>query len=236
MAATGWEQFRKRITIVGGRPAEPAPVETEVPAGLENLLRMAAEDDHLRAALLEDRSTTVEACQDLLSDGELAVLRSVPREQLEPMIARLRVPQPERREFLKVAAAALMTLVTGAAAWGADPTPSPRPRPPEPTRGIRPDRPDLVPSPNPSPNQPHPHPAPTGIRPDRPPVDASPRPPGSAASPSPKPEPPRTIRGTTTDRPPGGNKPSPRPPASPPSPSPRPEPPPPTRGIQPDRP
>ena len=129
-----------------------------VPRGIELLVKKASVDPEFKALLLADREAAAAAIELELEPSEAAMLRAVPREQLEAIIAHTTVPEEQRRLFLgKVAAAALAALgLSSVACTGVRPDRVPEPkgiRPDvpddeqgkegddDPTRGIRPDRP-----------------------------------------------------------------------------------------------
>ena len=129
-----------------------------IPRGIEVLVKKAAVDPQFRAALLERRAAAAEQIGLSLDPSEAAMLRAVPREQLEAIIARTTVPEEQRRIFLgKVAAVSLAALgLSSVACMGVRPDRLPDPkgmgpdtageegperRDEDPTRGIRPDRP-----------------------------------------------------------------------------------------------
>ena len=103
------------LTIVGGRPSEDGSGPRGTPRGLEVLLKKASVDAEFRALLLEKRvawpATTI-ALE--LDPAEAAMLDSMPREQLEAIVRRTRVPEEDRRVFLgKVASVMLAALGAG---------------------------------------------------------------------------------------------------------------------------
>jgi acyl carrier protein len=120
-----------------------------IPQGIEILVKKASLDAEFRELLLSERTEAARQIALELTPAEAMMLRAVPREQLEAIIAQVTVPQEHRRAFLgKAAAVMLAALGVGAnravAQEGND----------GPTRGIRPDAP--------------PNMAPGGVRPDRP--------------------------------------------------------------------
>lgn len=106
-----------RTTIVGGQPPGNARDLPPVPAGLEDLLSMAATSGEFAAALLRDRSRAAEAAGVSLTPAETAILGAVGEASLTQMIARVgsALPQVDRRLFLERAAAAVALLVGGSA-------------------------------------------------------------------------------------------------------------------------
>ena len=189
------EREAVRTTIVGGRPSGSGRGTGSIPRGVEVLLKKAAVDDEFRELLFEGRIRAAEAIGLELDAAESALLKAIPRDQLESIIARTLVPVEQRRVFLGRMAAPMLALlgvaVTGcprAESAGIRPhelgTNQPPTTPPATNRlvspvsdGIRPDRP-APPGTNQPPAQPQPTTPPTtdapaarptrGIRPDRP--------------------------------------------------------------------
>ena len=175
-----------RTTIVGGRPAGSGRGTGITPRGIEVLLKKAAVDAEFRELLYEERIRAAEAIGLELDAAESAMLKAIPREQLESIIARTLVPVEQRRVFLGRMAAPMLALlgvaVTGcprAQSAGIQPIQSPqsagtRPgapgtnQPPagslQATDGMRP---DIPPTNSPATNQPATAVS-RGIRPDRP--------------------------------------------------------------------
>ena len=130
---------------------------------IEVLLKKASVDPLFRTAFLERRGEVAQAIGLSLEPTEAAMLRAVPREQLEAIIARTSVPEEHRRAFLGQAAAAMLTalgIVAGRPGTAAEPEPgSTVPAPPM-FGGVRPDAPPSQDTPVPM--------APGGIQPDTP--------------------------------------------------------------------
>ena len=181
---------------------------SDMPRGIEVLLKKAHVDPAFRVLLLAERDAAAAEIGLELDATEVSMLRAIPAAQLEGIIDGTKVEPASRRAFLGKAAAAMLAALGAAQAGCSEDDPSPAPK------GIRPDNPG-EPGEGPKKNEdpkPPPPPEPTGIRPDRPPA-------------------PKGIR---PDRPPStkGIRPGPpKPPPPPPDPVP-----PPTRGIQPDQP
>ncbi|MFH2009876.1 MAG: hypothetical protein ABI333_24995 [bacterium] len=177
-----------KTTIVGGQPLGNERVLAEVPIGLEQLLAMAASSEEFRRALLDDRESAVEVSGVTLTRTERAILHATSDPVLERMVSQVdvRLPKPERRQFLERAAAAVVLLVgSGAAAGcqGKGATPSrrgkaePVPKDLRPMDSVRPDagvqrthppagiRPRVLEPPNKPPMR---EPDQAGARPDRP--------------------------------------------------------------------
>ena len=115
-------QSAVKTTIVGGQPpGNQRDLEGRVPVGIEELLAMAAVDDDFAEALDGRRAEAIEASGVALTDSERAILGTVDRGALEQMVAGVRglLPEQARREFLGRSAAAMMFLMGGGAALGA---------------------------------------------------------------------------------------------------------------------
>lgn len=211
---------------------------------MEQLLGMAATEPAFRQALQDDPEALAAASGLTLSATERAMLVGADASTLERLIDSIGgvLPDNARRDFMRLAGAALVVLAGGALTGcpeskqstqpvqGAQPTPGttappepppPKPLPPGPPAGVRPDRP---PPPKSLPSS-------RGARPDRP----------TSATPTPEPQ-PRAIGGLSIAKPHqriGGamaSKPKPGSGTAKPKPKPKPDRPRPTRGIRPDRP
>jgi hypothetical protein len=101
------------LTIVGGRPPSRPTISDDVPRGIEVLIQKAAVDDEFRELLLTDYQAAAESIDLDLSDGEHAVLGSVPPATLSAMIARVEVPLEHRSVFKGRVAAAMLAIVAG---------------------------------------------------------------------------------------------------------------------------
>jgi hypothetical protein len=82
-----------------------------IPQGIEVLVAKASLDPEFKLALLERRAVAAESIGLVLVPAEAAMLASVPRGQLEAIIASTRVPQEHRRAFLGQAAATMLAAV-----------------------------------------------------------------------------------------------------------------------------
>jgi acyl carrier protein len=80
----------------------------QIPQRIEVLLKKASVDPAFKTALLELRGEAAQEIGLSLEPAEAAMLRAVPREQLEAIIARTSVPEAHRRAFLGQAAAAML--------------------------------------------------------------------------------------------------------------------------------
>ena len=165
-----------RTTIVGGRPSGSGRGTGTIPHGVEVLLKKAAVDAEFRELLLEERIGAAEAIELELDSAESALLRAIPRAQLESIVAQTVVPVEQRRVFLGRIAAPMLALL-GVAVTGCARQESAGIRPQAPSAGIRP----LEPGANqlPAPVSPttastnHPSLVSDGIRPDRPPAPST---------------------------------------------------------------
>jgi acyl carrier protein len=126
---------------------------------IEVLLKKASVDPAFKAALVERRGEMARQIGLSLEPAEEAMLRAVPAEQLETIIARTSVPDEHRRAFLGQAAAAMLAALgivavrPGEALGQVESPPF--------FGGVRPD--------NPPDRPPNPDLPPGGIRPDMPP-------------------------------------------------------------------
>jgi hypothetical protein len=126
-------------------------MNTQVPRGIEVLVKKASVDPAFKAILLERRAAAADEIGLQLELSEAAMLAAIPREQLETIIASTHVPEEHRRIFLGRVAAAMLAVVGSAAvlsalSLGVRPGPRPRkdapPKPP-PSGGMQPDRPTM---------------------------------------------------------------------------------------------
>ncbi len=148
----------------------PRGSDRAVPCGVEVLLKKAAVDAEFRERLFEERGGVATAIELELDPAESAMLKAIPREQLEDIVARTFVPVEQRRVFLgRIAAPMLAVLGVAATGCGAKSTDDART-----TQGMRPDMPRTnqppakpPPAVSPSTNPPA-LPVTKGIRPDRP--------------------------------------------------------------------
>jgi len=144
-----------KTTIVGGQPPGNARELPPIPAGIEELLGLAAVEERFADLLYSDRTRALQLSGVGLSPTETGILSSVREPLLRKMIGRLTLTEADRRYFIGRAAAVLALVVGGPALAGCRDSVTP---PPATTAGVRPDRPPPAPEPMP----------PTGIRPDRP--------------------------------------------------------------------
>jgi acyl carrier protein len=132
-------------------------MNTQIPKGIEVLVKKASVDPAFKALLLERRAGAAQEIGLELDTAETMMLTAVPAGQLEAIIARTDVPQEHRRAFLGHAAAAMLaavgTVATAAPAWGG----SLGCKPGGASGGMRMDRPDDKPpkeEPKPQPKRP----------------------------------------------------------------------------------
>jgi len=190
------EQEAVRTTIVGGRPPGSGQQVGAIPRGIEVLIKKASIDPRFKQLLLEQRAGAAESIGLVLDPAEEMMLRAVPDEQLEAVIAQTHVPQDHRRAFLGTAAAVMLTAIgvsvpgCGGGVRPDNPSDEPVDEPdPSPTKGIRPDVPPKRPTkpkgetgsrpiepPEEPPSRPQEIPTSKGIRPDNPPAPTGIRP------------------------------------------------------------
>lgn len=116
-----------------------------IPRGIEVLVKKASVDEEFSSILLEQREGAADEIGLELTDTEIAMLRSIPAEQLEAIISQTKVEPQNRRVFLgKVATAMLAAVVVGSAGCKKEPpaTKGIQPDKPSDSRGISPDRPE----------------------------------------------------------------------------------------------
>lgn len=112
-------------TIVGGRPAGEDRTLHGLPMGIQKLLVAASLDDGYKARLVEDPLAAARAAHVGLSAGERALLKAVPKSQLELMASRMAVSDPQRRRFLLAAATAILAVIAGAGCRNEEQAPAP---------------------------------------------------------------------------------------------------------------
>jgi len=96
-------------------------MNTQIPKGIEVLVKKASVDPAFKALLLERRAAAAQEIGLELDAAETMMLAAVPAGQLEAIIARTDVPQEHRRAFLGHATAAMLAAVgamAAAPAWG----------------------------------------------------------------------------------------------------------------------
>ncbi|HEY3323431.1 MAG TPA: Os1348 family NHLP clan protein [Planctomycetota bacterium] len=94
---------------------ENQPVPTTlwgtIPRGMEVLIKKAAVDTEFRRQLLADREKAVAGLGLKLDATEALLLKAVPSEQLDRIIAQTKVPEAHRAAFLGTAAALMLAIV-----------------------------------------------------------------------------------------------------------------------------
>ena len=121
-----------RTTIVGARPPSAGRSPTDVPRGIEVLVRKAAVDPEFKKLLLEKRAESAATIGLPLDPAEAMMLDAVPAEQLEAIIAGTKVPPEHRRAFLGKVAAVMLAALGIAAGPACTPTTGTAPdRPPD---------------------------------------------------------------------------------------------------------
>ena len=98
-------------TIVGGRPQAPRSMRSDIPRGLEILVKRAAIDTSFRAELLKRREKIAEELKIPLDASEIAMLACIPSEHLEKMIQATEVPPAQHKLLAKGTAAAMLALL-----------------------------------------------------------------------------------------------------------------------------
>jgi hypothetical protein len=241
------DRHAAKTTIVGGQPPGNARDLPPIPAGLEELLGIAAVEQRFAEVLVSneqnERQRAVDASGVELTATERTILASVGEGALKQMVSRLALTEQDRRYFISRAATVVVALIGGGAAIASTGC---RDRSGgQAVTGARPDRPE-EPQTKPDqscsksksvtpvgsrPTRPSELEVETGARPDRP--DTSGGKGGARPDrPTPKPRPgPAPPTGARPDRPPEK-----KPDKKPKRPEKKPEPPKKTRGIRPDRP
>jgi hypothetical protein len=156
-----------RTTIVGGRPPGGGKGVSDVPRGVEVLVKKAAVDPTFKKILLEKRAAAAETIALKLEPAEAAMLDAAPLPQLEAIVANTKVSPKLRPAFLGYAAGVMLAALAAAtsacdgpfdATLGSRPDPPPKTPPwivddseeaakqkekedERVTRGIRPGRP-----------------------------------------------------------------------------------------------
>jgi acyl carrier protein len=94
-------------------------VNTQVPRGIEVLVKKASVDSAFKAAFLDHPAAAAKEIDLQLTPAEVGLLAATPREQLELVIDRAEVPLADRRAFLGRAAAAMLAALGVVAGGGA---------------------------------------------------------------------------------------------------------------------
>lgn len=110
--ATSENHDEQGHTIVGGRPQANKSKRTDIPRGLELLIKRAAIDEAFKNELLQKRDKLVDEMHIPLDPSEKAMLSCVPVEHLEKMIMATVVPPSQRKVIAAGSAAAMIALFT----------------------------------------------------------------------------------------------------------------------------
>jgi len=111
------EQEAVRMTIVGARPPGSGKGIGDIPRGIEVLVKKASVDAAFRELLIERRAEAAREIELELDAAEVLMLNTVPRGQLEAIIANTKISPKSRRAFLG-RAAAVMLAALGASTLG----------------------------------------------------------------------------------------------------------------------
>ncbi|GAB4284088.1 MAG: hypothetical protein Kow0029_30520 [Candidatus Rifleibacteriota bacterium] len=98
-------------TIVGGRPQTAKNQRTDIPRGLELLIKKASADDSFKNELLIKKEKLIDELNLALDISEKAMLAAVPTEHLRKMIEATELPQSQKKALAKVSTAAMVALV-----------------------------------------------------------------------------------------------------------------------------
>lgn len=107
------ENPRQGHTIVGGRPQAVKERRTDIPRGLELVVKKAAVDTGFREELLLKREKLIDELGIPLDPSEKTMLACVPLDHLEKMIAATTVPPAQRKTLAGASAAAMIAILTG---------------------------------------------------------------------------------------------------------------------------
>jgi hypothetical protein len=108
------EQEAVFTTIVGGRPPGSGTRVSDVPRGVEVLLKKAAVDPEFRTLLLERRGEAARAIDLELTEAERQMLAHIPADQLETIIRNTKVKPEHRAVFLGRAGKLMVAAAIGA--------------------------------------------------------------------------------------------------------------------------
>jgi hypothetical protein len=162
--------------------ADPREVPP-IPVALEHLLLLAAAHEAFAEALIDQPAETAAASGIPLTPTEQRMLEAMKPGALRTLIARMTLPEPERRSFLAHAASIVAAMAIGGAALAACEKPA--------SRDARP-TPDAAPPARPAPDAvPPPRATPDAAAPQ---VDAAPAPDASAVVPRPRPDPMNLVK------------------------------------------
>ena len=100
-------------TIVGGRPPGSGTNVSNIPRGIEVLVKKASVDKEFCKILLEKRAEAAVGIDLDLSEEEKAILRSIPKEQLEKIILETKVRPENKSIFLGNVGKIMLAAVAG---------------------------------------------------------------------------------------------------------------------------
>jgi hypothetical protein len=126
-----FEQEAVNTTIVGGRPPGAGKPVGNIPRGIEVLVKKASIDSAFKTLLLEKRADAAKEIELALEPSEVMMLNTVPREQLESIIAKTTIRPSQRAAFMGKVAALMIVALTATIGCKE-----------ESTRGIQPDKPE----------------------------------------------------------------------------------------------
>ena len=109
--ATSEKPDEQGHTIVGGRPQAPRSMRTDIPRGMEILVKRASIDPMFKAELLAKRDKIADELQIPLDASEKAMLAGIPAEHLEKMIKATEVPPAQHSLLAKGTTAAMLALL-----------------------------------------------------------------------------------------------------------------------------
>lgn len=110
--ATGERPDDQGHTIVGGRPEAGRSLRSDIPRGLEFLVKKAAVDPEFKREFLQKRDRLIDELNIPLDASEKAMLACVSPEHLEKMINATRVPPSQHKALAKASTAAMIALLT----------------------------------------------------------------------------------------------------------------------------
>jgi len=117
-------------TIVGGRPQAQKSMRSNIPRGLELLIKRASVDPEFKTALVQKRIKLLNELGICLDETEKSILECVPSDHLTRMIDATEVPPAQRKAISSGSVAAMLALFTQLAfapVPGRGETPSPAP-------------------------------------------------------------------------------------------------------------
>lgn len=113
-----------------------------IPRGIEVLVKKASVDREFREALMERRADVAGDIGLELEPSEIAMLSTIPGDQLAAIIDRTDVAPDSRRAFLGKVASVMLAAVGTTILGCSDKNPVTGSQPDNPVRGIQPDDPD----------------------------------------------------------------------------------------------